>query len=128
MGLMSSTVAYDMIHRGIIELYPVSIHDLYRETAILSKALGDRKEKETRRSPDEIKVEHVSLDLRTELVLHLNNRFVQGLPFLIFIATPLRLYTCIFLADGRRESSVKLAIGALLKALRKRNFVPISLL
>ena len=54
--------------------------------------------------------------------------FVQGLPFLICVATLLGLLTCIFLADGRWEFSVKLAISALLCALRERNFVPISLL
>ena len=59
----------------------------------------------------------MSLGLRTELGLYV----VQGLPFLICIATPLGLYTCTFLADGRGESSVKLDIAALLKALRERN-------
>ena len=54
--------------------------------------------------------------------------FVQGLPFPICIATPLELYTCIFLTGGRGESSVKLAIAALQKAPRERNFGPISLL
>ena len=52
----------------------------------------------------------------------------HGLPFLICTATPLRLYACIFLADGRNDFSVNLAIAAMLKALRERNFVPISLL
>ena len=73
-------------------------------------------------------MEHVSLGVQTKLVLHVGIMFVQDLSFLICIATPLGLYTCIFLADGRGESRVKLAIGALLKTLRERNFVPISLL
>ena len=48
-------------------------------------------------------------------MLHVDIMFVQGLPFFICIATPLRLYTFIFLSDGRGEPSVRLAIGALLK-------------
>ena len=71
---------------------------------------------------------HVSQGLRTGLVLHVDIMFVQSLPFLICIATPLGLYTCTYLADRRGESSVNLAIAALLKALRERNFVLISLL
>ena len=55
---------------------PVSTHYLYRETVIWNKSLGDLKVKETRRSPEEIKVEHVSLGFRTELVLHVNIMFV----------------------------------------------------
>ena len=83
-----------------------STHDLYRETVTRNKSSGDLKGKETRRLPLEITVEHVSLGIRIELLL----------------------CTCIFPVDGRGESSVKPAIGALLKALCKRNIVPISLL
>ena len=73
-------------------------------------------------------MEHVSLGLRIELVLHVAIIFVQGLHFLICIATALELYTCVFLAGGCGEANVKLAIAALLKVLRERNFVSISLL
>ena len=59
-------------------------------------------------------MEQVSLGLRVELALRVGIIFVQGLPFLICTATPLRLYTCIFLADGRRDTSCE------------RNCVPIS--
>ena len=92
------------------------------------QSLGDLKGEETIHSPEDIKVANVSLGLRTELVLYVEIMFVQGLLFLICIATPLGLYACIFLANGRGGSSVKQAIAALLKALRDRNFIPISLL
>ena len=69
-GLMSSRDAYVMIHHGMIEDCPVSTHDIFRETAIWNKLLGNLKGKETRRSPEEIKVEHVSLGVHTELMLH----------------------------------------------------------
>jgi len=127
-GLMSSRDAFDMVHHGMVEDCPVSTHDLYRESAIWGKSLGDLKGKETRRTPEEVKVEHVALGVRAELVLHVDIMFVQGLAFLICVATPLGLLTCIYLADGRGESSVRMAITALLSALRQRNFVPISLL
>ena len=71
-------------------------------------------------------MEHVALGVRTELVQHVDIMFVQGLPFLICVATPLSLLTGIFLVDGRGEWSVELAITALLCALRERIFVPIS--
>ena len=76
--------------------WPSSSHDLYRETTIRDKSFGDLKSKETRRSPKEVKVEHVERRVRTELVLHVDIMFVQGLPFLICVATSLDLLTCIF--------------------------------
>ena len=48
-------------HNGMIEDCPMSTHDIHRETAIWNKLLGGLKGKETRRSPEEIKVEHVVL-------------------------------------------------------------------
>ncbi len=96
MGLMSSRDAFDMVHQRMIEDCPVSTHDLYRETAIWSKLLVDLKGKETRRSSEEVKVEHVALGMRTELVLHADIMLVQGIPFFICVATPLGLLTCIF--------------------------------
>ena len=54
MGLVFSRCAYDMINDGMIEDCPVSTHDLYGETAIWNKTLGDLKGKKTRRSPEEI--------------------------------------------------------------------------
>ena len=50
-----------MVRHGMIEECPVSTHDLYRETAIWIKSLGDLKGKEIRRSPEEVKVQHVAL-------------------------------------------------------------------
>ena len=61
-------------------------------------------------------------------MLHVVIMLVQGLSFRICIAPPLELYTCIFLANGRGESSVKIAITALLKDICEHSFVPISLL
>ena len=77
MDLMSSRDAFDMVHHGMIEDCPVSTHDLYRKTAILwNKSLGDLKDKESRRQPEEIKVEHVALGGRTKLMLHVDIMFV----------------------------------------------------
>ena len=56
----------------------MSSHDF---TAIWFESLGDLKGKDTRRSPEEIMVEHVSLGLSTESMLHVNIKFVQDLPF-----------------------------------------------
>ena len=113
MSLMPSRDAFNMVHHGIIEDYPVSARDL--------------KGKETRRSPEEVKLEHVALGLRTELVLHVNIMFVRGLILFICLDAPLGLLTCIFLVDGRGKSSVKLATAALLSALCECNFELISL-
>ena len=56
MDLMSSRDAYDTINHEMIEDCPVSTHELYRETVIWIKSLGDLKVKATRRSLEEIKV------------------------------------------------------------------------
>ena len=65
----------------------------HKETARWNKSLGDLKGKVIKRSSEEIKVEHVSLGVRTELVLHVDIMFYQGLPFLTCRATLLGLYT-----------------------------------
>ena len=101
MGLMSSRIAINMVHHCPIKDCPVSTRDLYREAAIRNKSPGDLKGKESRRSPEEVKVGHVMLDLRTESVLHVDITIVQDLPFLICVVTPVGLLACIFLADGR---------------------------
>ena len=77
MRLMSSRDAFDMVHHGMIEDCLISTHDLYRETTVWNKSLDDLKGKEIRRSPEEIKVEHVALGVRTELVLHVDIMFVR---------------------------------------------------
>ena len=91
-----------MIHHGMVEDCPVSTHDLYLETVIWNKSLGDLKEKETRRSP-------------------------EGGHYVCSRFTFSHMYSYIARAVGG-DSRVKFVIVALLKALRERTFVPISLL
>ena len=73
---MSSRDDYNKIHHGMIGDCPVSSYNLYRETAIWNRSLGDQKAKETRRSFEGEKLEHAALGLRTELVLHVDIVFV----------------------------------------------------
>ena len=71
-------------------------------TAIRNKSSGDLKGKETKRSPEEVRLEHVAPGVRTEMVLLAVIMFVQGIPFLICVATQLGY----IFADGCGELSV----------------------
>ena len=67
---MGIILSRDAIHHGMIEDWPVSSHDICKETTVWSKSQGDFKGKDTRRTPKEMKMEHVGLSVRIELVLH----------------------------------------------------------
>ena len=82
----------------------------FRERIILmSSRDAFLKGKETRRSPEGVKMRHEALGVRTELGLHVVIMFVQVLPFLIYAATPLDLFTSIFL--GRWAKGLKCETG-----------------
>lgn len=112
-----------MCRMGVIKNNPVAPQDIHRAARIYGPDLANVRGKTTRKAPPVVNFEEriPRLLVSSELVGHLDLFFVEGIPFLLCVATPLYyLYTCHL--KGRTLSILRNAIQRLLSYFKGFGF------
>ena len=109
-----------MCRMGVIKNNPVAPQDIHRATRIYGPDLASVRGKTTRKAPPIVNFEEriPRLLVSSELVGHLDLFFVEGIPFLLCVATP--LYTCHL--KGRTLAILRNAIQRLLSYFKGFGF------
>jgi hypothetical protein len=121
LGYISPSELMKMIRVGAISNCPVVINDVLRAEEIYGADLASVKGKTVHHKAPSVRVEPVIAMVQQQQTLHLDIMFIDGIPFLIAIATPLYLLTVAKL-KSREVKDVRPALFSCLSAFKSANF------
>ena len=122
LGFPSSGILAKFLNRGGIINCPITSTDVRRAEHIYGKDIGAIKGKTTKRTPVDSKHETSEIKVRVNQEIHVDIMFVEGLSFLVSVATPLT-YAQITDLKGRRHTSIIYsALEEHISSLREKGF------
>jgi hypothetical protein len=112
----------DIINMGVVADIPSTVQDVARRDFIYGKDVGNLKGKTVRKQPPVTTFEFVPKPVFATQRLFGDIMFVESVPFLVTVSSPLELVMATYLSDGRTTKSIVHAVIEQIAAYQSKGF------
>jgi hypothetical protein len=122
LGFPSARQVIDMIQSGSILECPITVHDVVRANEIFGPDIPSLKGKTSHKKTPAFKTEFINKPTTEQQVLHADVMFIDNMPYLISISTPMNLLLSTSL-DSRSKEDIAEAIISQVNTYKSEGFI-----
>jgi predicted lactoylglutathione lyase len=126
LGFVSNQDLVKLVKRGIPGC-DVKVEDVHRAMRIYGESLGSLRGKTKRSKTDPVYMESIPIEIDTSVLLHVDIMFVESIPFLICVVSPMSM-VMVQLLGSRKIADVRKALLHMLGKVRAEGFEAKALL
>ena len=126
LGFVSSQDLIKLVKRGIPGC-DVRVEDVHRAMRIYGESLGSLRGKTKRSKTEPVHVEAVPIEIDVDVTLHVDIMFVESIPFLICVVSPMSM-VMVQLLGSRKLVDVRKALMHIIGKVRAEGFVAKAIL